>query len=189
MRVALLSDIHGNSIALDAVLADLERRGGADHHWVLGDLVALGHDPIGVLERITALPRRADHAAATPTATSSPASGRRRRSTRRPAIRELVPVVAEVAAIVRLDRGCRDRGRLDAVAGRRCPTEVRMTLPDGTRLLGVHADRPAATTDRASTRSTPTTSSPRGWPAATPTSCSPATRIGRSTARSARSAR
>ena len=56
MRIAILSDIHGNSIALDAVLGDLERRGGADQHWLLGDLVAMGPDPIGVLERITALP-------------------------------------------------------------------------------------------------------------------------------------
>ena len=41
MRVALLSDIHGNSIALDAVLADIEHAGGVDEYWALGDLVAL----------------------------------------------------------------------------------------------------------------------------------------------------
>ncbi len=56
MRLVLLSDIHGNSVALDAVLAEVERRGGADHDGFLGDLVALGHDPIGVLDRISALP-------------------------------------------------------------------------------------------------------------------------------------
>src|SRR5258705_5431915 len=56
MRIALLSDIHGNTIALDAVLGDVEANGGADEHWVLGDLVALGYDPAGVLERLTSLP-------------------------------------------------------------------------------------------------------------------------------------
>ena len=56
MRVAILSDEHGNSITLDAVLADVAARGGADRFLVLGDLVAIGHDPIGVLERLTALP-------------------------------------------------------------------------------------------------------------------------------------
>ena len=56
MRIALLSDIHGNSIALDAVLTDIEQRGGVDEHWVLGDIVALGPDPVGVLERLTVLP-------------------------------------------------------------------------------------------------------------------------------------
>lgn len=56
MRIALISDIHGNPIALDAVLDDIESIGGADEHWVLGDIVALGHDPAGVLERLTALP-------------------------------------------------------------------------------------------------------------------------------------
>jgi len=56
MRLALLSDVHGNSIALDAVLADVDARGGADEYLVLGDLVALGHDPLGVLRRLRALP-------------------------------------------------------------------------------------------------------------------------------------
>lgn len=30
MRIALLSDIHGNLIALDAVLTDIEAQGGVD---------------------------------------------------------------------------------------------------------------------------------------------------------------
>ena len=57
MRLALLSDIHGNPIALDAVLADVEAQGGVDGYVVLGDLVALGYDPATVLERVTALRR------------------------------------------------------------------------------------------------------------------------------------
>jgi predicted phosphodiesterase len=57
MRLALLSDIHGNPLALDAILADIRATcGGADTYWVLGDLVAIGYDPAGVLERLVALP-------------------------------------------------------------------------------------------------------------------------------------
>ncbi len=52
MRMALLSDIHGNSIALDAVLGDIQSQGGVDAYLILGDLAAIGHGPIGALERI-----------------------------------------------------------------------------------------------------------------------------------------
>jgi predicted phosphodiesterase len=54
-RIAILADIHGNPIALDAVLADIAALGGADQHWLLGDYVALGFDPRGVLERLNKL--------------------------------------------------------------------------------------------------------------------------------------
>jgi diadenosine tetraphosphatase ApaH/serine/threonine PP2A family protein phosphatase len=47
--LAILADIHGNRIALQAVLNDLGRRGGADHLMVLGDLAVFGPDPSGVL--------------------------------------------------------------------------------------------------------------------------------------------
>lgn len=50
MKIALLSDIHGNDIALNAVLNDIENQGGVDTHWILGDLVAIGHAPIEVLQ-------------------------------------------------------------------------------------------------------------------------------------------
>lgn len=39
MRLAILSAIHGNSLALDAVLADIHAQGGVDGYWVLGDLL------------------------------------------------------------------------------------------------------------------------------------------------------
>ncbi len=48
--LAVLSDIHGNSLALRAVLADMDAQGGADHVIVLGDLAVFGPDPTGVLE-------------------------------------------------------------------------------------------------------------------------------------------
>ncbi len=56
MRLALLSDIHGNLHALQAVLADLQAAGGADRIWVLGDLVAFGPAPVACLDAIRALP-------------------------------------------------------------------------------------------------------------------------------------
>src|SRR5215468_12577089 len=45
MRLAILSDIHGNLLALQAVLDDLKQAGGADKTWVLGDLCAFGPRP------------------------------------------------------------------------------------------------------------------------------------------------
>ena len=44
MRVAVVSDIHGNRQAFEAVLADIGRE-GADEMWCLGDLVGYGADP------------------------------------------------------------------------------------------------------------------------------------------------
>jgi len=56
MRIAILSDMHGNCVALDAVLADIATQGPVDAYWLLGDLVAMGPDPVGVMHRIHALP-------------------------------------------------------------------------------------------------------------------------------------
>ena len=56
MKFAIFSDIHGNSVGLDAVLADITAKGGVDHYWVLGDHIASGPDPAGVMERLLALP-------------------------------------------------------------------------------------------------------------------------------------
>lgn len=50
-RIALFSDIHGNSAALDAVLADIARVGIAER-YCLGDLIGYGPDPGGVIERL-----------------------------------------------------------------------------------------------------------------------------------------
>ena len=55
MKTALLSDIHGNSIALEAVLRDATDS-GVDSYVIIGDLVAIGHNPVGVLERLGKLP-------------------------------------------------------------------------------------------------------------------------------------
>jgi predicted phosphodiesterase len=45
MRALVLSDIHSNLEALQAVLEDAELRGGFQEIWLLGDLVGYGPDP------------------------------------------------------------------------------------------------------------------------------------------------
>lgn len=54
MRIALISDIHGNGVALDAVLADLERQ-SPDQVICLGDVTATGPQPRQVLAKVRAL--------------------------------------------------------------------------------------------------------------------------------------
>ena len=49
MRIAVLSDIHANLPALEAVLADA---GKVDAIWHLGDVVGYGPDPDGVVARL-----------------------------------------------------------------------------------------------------------------------------------------
>jgi len=55
MRLAVLSDIHGNRIALEAALADIEAVGGADLTWCLGDIAAFGPRPAECIRRVKAL--------------------------------------------------------------------------------------------------------------------------------------
>jgi len=54
MRVLIISDIHGNLIALETVLADASS--DYDTVWCLGDLVGYGPDPNECVDRIRALP-------------------------------------------------------------------------------------------------------------------------------------
>jgi len=64
MRVAVLSDIHANLPALDAILIAV---GDVDRIWVLGDVVGYGPDPDGVVSRLVerdAVAVRGNHDAA-----------------------------------------------------------------------------------------------------------------------------
>ncbi len=54
MRVALISDLHGNEVALEAVLADA-RQMGVDRIVCLGDVATLGPRPSEVLARLVDL--------------------------------------------------------------------------------------------------------------------------------------
>ena len=53
MRVLVISDIHANLAALEAVLA---HAGSFDAAWCLGDLVGYGPDPNEVIRRVQTLP-------------------------------------------------------------------------------------------------------------------------------------
>jgi diadenosine tetraphosphatase ApaH/serine/threonine PP2A family protein phosphatase len=64
MRIAVLSDIHSNLAALEAVLEDA---GAVDAVWHLGDVVGYGPDPDGVVEllqEVEAVGVRGNHDAA-----------------------------------------------------------------------------------------------------------------------------
>ena len=54
-RILLVSDIHANLAALDAVLRDVESQGAVDQVWSLGDAVGYGPQPNECLERLREL--------------------------------------------------------------------------------------------------------------------------------------
>jgi putative phosphoesterase len=54
MKIAFISDIHGNAIALDAVLADIERQ-KLDKIYVLGDICYRGPEPKRSLDLVRSL--------------------------------------------------------------------------------------------------------------------------------------
>jgi len=54
MRIALISDLHGNDVALTAVLDDIERA-GVDRLVCLGDVATLGPHPSAVITRLREL--------------------------------------------------------------------------------------------------------------------------------------
>jgi predicted phosphodiesterase len=54
MRIALLSDTHGNDVAFRAVIADIKAR-GADHTIFLGDVATLGAQPQRTVELLMEL--------------------------------------------------------------------------------------------------------------------------------------
>jgi predicted phosphodiesterase len=137
MKIAVLSDIHGNSIALQAVLTDIENQGGVDECFVLGDLVALGHDPVKVMQLLGELPQaRYIRGNTDRYVVSGFHSG---------------PPLSEVQNdLPRLEQRLRMVSSMSWTAGavaatgylsklEELPLDMRLTLPDGTRLLAVHA--------------------------------------------------
>ena len=61
MRVLVISDVHANSTALEAVLQDVSENASQDSHydavWCLGDLVGYGPDPNECIQRVRSLPQ------------------------------------------------------------------------------------------------------------------------------------
>lgn len=136
MQVGLISDIHGNRQALEAVIADAADQ-GVDGWWVLGDLVAIGPDPVATVELISNLPR---------VKITSGNTERYVLTDDRPpphpddvaADAALLPLYAVIQRSFAWTCGAlAAHGWLDWLAA--LPLEVRVDLPDGTRVLGVHA--------------------------------------------------
>jgi predicted phosphodiesterase len=55
MRLAVISDIHGNLTALETILEDLQQQPPVDLTWCLGDLAAFGSRPAECIRRIKTL--------------------------------------------------------------------------------------------------------------------------------------
>ena len=137
MRIALLADIHGNAIALDAVLADIEREGGADGYWILGDLVAIGPDPNGVLERLSTLKGlRVIRGNTDRYVVSGDRPG--------PSIAAVQADAALFGPLLQVANTFAWTQGMVTAAGwlpwlKELPLDFEMVLPDGTLFLGVHA--------------------------------------------------
>ncbi len=139
MRIALLSDMHGNLVALDAVLADIATQDPVDAYWLLGDLAAMGPEPVGVVQRLRALPNLQavrgntdrwltdihQEFPLTPAAISQAARAN-----------ESEPLQLAYA-MVWAQGALTASGDLAWIAA--LPLEYRTVLPDGTRVLCVHA--------------------------------------------------
>lgn len=136
-RIALLSDIHGNLLALEAVLNDIQAVGGVDQYWILGDLVAIGPQPVEVLERLYELP---DVHAVRGNTDRYTVTGERPYPSQQDVLADasLLPRLVQVESSFAWTQGaitaCGWMSYLEAL-----PLERRLVLPDGTRLLGVHA--------------------------------------------------
>ena len=145
MRVAVFADVHGNSFALEAVLADVKRLGGVDAYWFVGDAADMGADPAGCVQLISTLPCLV---AVRGNADRETVSGSTEAEEAYAPLAATDPGAArEWLAIVHASTWARDvvtaTGGYDWLAG--LPLEERTTLPDGTRVLLVHA---APGTDR-----------------------------------------
>lgn len=138
MRLGVISDVHGNEVALRAVLDDAAGC-QVDRWWVLGDLVLSGPRPAETLDLLRSLPDvemlrgNTDRYVLTgeqppPHATAADAM----RSV------ELVERYGLMAAGIGWTRGVLSHadqlGVLQALPG-----QLRLSAPDGTRVLGVHA--------------------------------------------------
>ncbi len=138
MKLGIVADIHGNDVALRAVLKDADRF-EVDRWWALGDLVLFGPRPVEVLELLHGLPdigmlrgntdryvltgeQPAPHATVADAARSI----------------DLMERYAAMAAGIAWTRGVLDQaGLLDVLTG--LPAQLRLRLPGGATVLGVHA--------------------------------------------------
>jgi predicted phosphodiesterase len=138
VRLGVIADIHGNDVALRAVLKDADRL-DVDRWWALGDLVLFGPRPAEVLERLhdlaglSMLRGNTDRYVLTgeqpaPHATAAHAAGSV----------DLVERYAAMAAGIGWTRGVLDQsGLLSHLTT--LPAQLHLQLPSGATVLGVHA--------------------------------------------------
>jgi len=130
MKAAVFSDVHGNLIALDAVLADAADA-GVDEYWVAGDLVAHGPHPAATIRRLMELPN------------ARFVRGNTDRYVLTGQVSAMIPaddpkmLVAAVRSFAWTRGAVTSGGGYDWLAG--LPVEWRAILPDGTHALMVHA--------------------------------------------------
>ena len=136
MKVAILADIHGNTMALDNVLKDAQTV-GVEEYWFLGDYAAIGYDPVGVLERIANLPNARFLRGNT---------DRFLVTGELPWMRldEAIKDLAHARTHVEVARSFAWTTGAVGTTGwlrwlKELPLDFRFTLPDGTRILAVHA--------------------------------------------------
>ena len=138
MRLGIIADIHGNDVALRAVLKDAAHL-AVDRWWALGDLVLFGPRPAEVLALLQGMPGismlrgNTDRYVLTgeqpaPHATAADAVGSV----------DLVERFAAMASGIGWTRGVLDQaGLLAALTS--LPAQLRCQLPSGPSVLGVHA--------------------------------------------------
>jgi predicted phosphodiesterase len=134
MTLAILTDIHGNSDALAAVLQDISSHYSVDEYLVLGDLVAEGPDPLGVVQRLTILDNLSCILGNTDRWVIE---GYSELPLKDNCSERHLQVVTEISRTCGWTAGVlTSNGWFDWLA--ELPSELRRTLPDGRRLLAVH---------------------------------------------------
>ncbi|RNI23826.1 metallophosphoesterase family protein [Flexivirga caeni] len=150
MRAAVLSDVHGNAIALSAVV-EAAQRVCAEAFWIVGDLVANGPQPVETIAIAKSLPNLAIVRGNTDRYVLTGDLSGMIPPIDQPRTPEEVEVLVAAASAHAWTRGCLTAaGHYDWFAA--LPLEVRRCLPDGTRVLLVHAspgrdDGPGLTVD------------------------------------------
>ncbi|GAB3764718.1 metallophosphoesterase family protein [Microlunatus parietis] len=136
-RIAIFSDVHGNVPALEAVLADAAAA-GVTEFWIVGDHAANGPRPAEVLRRLTGLPSTKIIRGNTDRYVATGDHPRVAGSVETVRTPEEIGVLLRTVAAISWTRGViTEAGFLPWLSS--LPLDARTTLPDGTRVLLVHA--------------------------------------------------
>lgn len=137
VRVAVFSDVHGNLAALEAVL-DAAAEAEVDEYWIVGDLVAHGPRPAETARRLAELPSARIVRGNTDRYVLIGALPARVPSAATAGSPAEIELLVNVATSFAWTRGAlTPAGDLDWLDT--LPVEHRLTLPDRSRVLLVHA--------------------------------------------------